>query len=582
VTKSKSKSATAAAAAKKKKADAKKPDAASQKKYLDKLDKAVRASRAVTRSASRALAALSKGKKSKASRATAAPSKGKKSKAKAKPTAPPKTKRKRAEGVLDQTDGITEETQLRLTIVTCVIQQLLLFPEVGSQAEIRWMAERIAVYDEEEERTSPGKGNGKATDTVGSKDWIARTNDLMKARAIKMAPALREMYHQERVEMGLEEEDDFVFEADDAAGSVDRTNGASEEMELRLTIANMVVQTLLLFSDIGSQAEIEWIAERVAMYEEGEGEEEKKKKSPKKGKGKATDTVGSRDWIAKIANKLEARAAEMAPALQVEFRERVKMGLEVEEEEDDFDFEADDAEGWMDRPDMSNREIEARLAVAESVIRHMLDGEFTEDEVMWMVSKLEMAEDEEENSSGKGKGKAPEIGSDDWNASLTLVMRARAGRMAPMFERLIQNSRLVGDPSPAETRELVHMMNRTTRVTMGLSEDFEYEESFQESFDEMDIDDKEKEEEEEEEPYYGEGKNPYDSFFGVSHLICPHQHPPTQRISIANQSEQGMQDSFRKKDSDKKDKDKGPYNSMYGVSHLIHPHQHSLTTGQYR
>jgi hypothetical protein len=580
----KSKSATAAAAAKKKKADAKKPDAASQKKYLDKLDKAVRASRAVTRSASRALAALSKGKKSKASRATAAPSKGKKSKAKAKPTAPPKTKRKRAEGVLDQTDGITEETQLHLTIATCVIQQLLLFPEVGSQAEIRWMAERIAVYDEEEERTSPGKGNGKATDTVGSKDWIARTNDLMKARAIKMAPALREMYHQERVEMGLEEEDDFVFEADDAAGSVDRTNGASEEMELRLTIANMVVQTLLLFSDIGSQAEIEWIAERVAMYEEGEGEEEKKK-SPKKGKGKATDTVGSRDWIAKIANKLEARAAEMAPALQVEFRERVKMGLEVdeEEEEDDFDFEADDAEGWMDRPDMSNREIEARLAVAESVIRHMLDGEFTEDEVMWMVSKLEMAEDEEEKSSGKGKGKAPEIGSDDWNASLTLVMRARAGRMAPMFERLIQNSRLVGDPSPAEIRELVHMMNRTTRVTMGLSEDFEYEESFQESFDEMDIDDKEKEEEEEEEgPYYGEGKNPYDSFFGVSHLICPHQHPPTQRISIANQSEQGMQDSFRKKDSDKKDKDKSPYNSMYGVSHLIHPHQHSLTTDQYR
>jgi hypothetical protein len=579
----KSKSATAAAAAKKKKADAKKPDAASQKKYLDKLDKAVRASRAVTRSASRALAALSKGKKSKASRATAAPSKGKKSKAKAKPTAPPKTKRKRAEGVLDQTDGIIEETQLRLTIATCVIQQLLLFPEVGSQAEIRWMAERIAVYDEEEERTSPGKGNGKATDTVGSKDWIARTNDLMKARAIKMAPALREMYHQERVEMGLEEEDDFVFEADDAAGSVDRTNGASEEMELRLTIANMVVQTLLLFSDIGSQAEIEWIAERVAMYEEGEGEEEKMKKSPKKGKGKATDTVGSRDWIAKIANKLEARAAEMAPALQVEFRERVKMGLEVEEEEeDDFDFEADDAEGWMDRPDMSNREIEARLAVAESVIRHMLDGEFTEDEVMWMVSKLEMAEDEEEKSSGKGKGKAPEIGSDDWNASLTLVMRARAGRMAPMFERLIQNSRLVGDPSPAEIRELVHMMNRTTRVTMGLSEDFEYEESFQESFDEMDIDDKEKEEEEEEGPYYGEGKNPYDSFFGVSHLICPHQHPPTQRISIANQSEQGMQDSFRKKDSDKKDKDKSPYNSMYGVSHLIHPHQHSLTTDQYR
>jgi hypothetical protein len=158
--------------------------------------------------------------------------------------------------VLDQTDGITEDTQLRLTIATCVIQQLLLFPEVGSQAEIRWMAERIAVYDEEEEeRTSPGKGNGKATDTVGSKDWIARTNDLMKARAIKMAPALREMYHQERVEMGLEEEDDFVFEAGDAAGSVDRTDGASEEMELRLTIANMVVQTLLLFSDIGSQAD---------------------------------------------------------------------------------------------------------------------------------------------------------------------------------------------------------------------------------------------------------------------------------------------------------------------------------------
>jgi hypothetical protein len=190
--------------------------------------------------------------------------------------------------------------------------------------------------------------------------------------------------------------------------------------------------------------------------------------------------------------------------------------------------------------------------------------------------------EEEEKSSGKGKGKAPEIGSDDWNASLTLVMRARAGRMAPMFERLIQNSRLVGDPSPAEIRELVHMMNRTTRVTMGLSEDFEYEESFQESFDEMDIDDKEKEEEEEEGPYYGEGKNPYDSFFGVSHLICPHQHPPTQRIGIANQSEQSMQDSFRKKDSDKKDKDKGPYNSMYGVSHLVHPHQHSLTTGQYR